>query len=454
VTDLIQQPTIHDFIKHVIEVDKSSNHFPSTSLELNVLCDGSRAKSAGRDLNWFVFQLLHAMSMTTIMVFSIILPLTIAVLTLLSILDKVGFPAILPLLPSVYAVIAFSNLIITSLAMKLFPLSNTPSSYPLTSIHFICWLLHKKMTQITTTMFWPANNTKVINLVFRLLGARIGSDVRIDNLIVDVPSLVNIEDKTSIGFSTRLVCGEMRNDTLFVCPVKVGRCVKTEPRSSITPGSVVPRGCVVRAWACVTSALGGSEGKCKEIVGSPATYGDEIEEVTQHVPPKSQTYRYLLCQVILMYLLSMLLFFGVGVSCVLGISIVRIRRGDLAQLLYFSIAGLPLAFIILLVVIIITKRTILNRQELGSLHTETFFFLRVWLVDTLLLSPMLALAFEYLLPPSLHHYFLIAMGGSAGCHTFWNSPQVSKERKVRSKARHHIPTYTPSNFCSLCVIYM
>jgi len=428
VTDLIQQPTILDFIKHVIEVDESANSFPSTSLELNV-CGGSRAKSAGRDLNWFVFQLLHVMSMATIMVFSIIMPLTIGVLTLLSILDKVGFPAVLPLLPSVYAVIAISNLIITSLAMKLFPISSTPSSYPLTSIQFITWLLHKKMTQITTAMFWPTNNTKAINLVFRFLGARIGSDVTIDNLIVDIPSLVKIEDKTSIGSCTRLVCGEMRDDTLFVCPVEVGRCVKTEPRSSITPGSTIPRGCVVRAWACVTSALGGSDGKCKEIAGSPATYGEEIKEVKQHVPPKTQTYSYLLCQVILMYLLSMLLFFGVGVSCVLGISIVRIRGGDLAQLLYFAIAGLPVALMILLLVVIITKRTILNRQEPGSLHTGTFFFLRVWLVDTLLLSPMLALALEYLLPPSLHHYFLIAMGGSAvGCHTFWNSPQVSKER--------------------------
>lgn len=120
-----------------------------------------------------------------------------------------------------------------------------------------------------------------------------------------------------------------------------------------------------------------------------------------------------------MYLLSMVLFVGVGVSCVFGISIVRLREGDFAQLLYFVTAGLPVAFAILLVVIIVTKRTILNRPEFDSVHTGTSFFLQVWLVDTLLLSSMLSLALEYLLPPSMHHYFLQAMGGNAvGCHTF------------------------------------
>lgn len=410
------------------EVEENMNSFPSTFFELNVSAGGggARAKNAGSDLNWFTFQLLQAMSMTFTMVFCIILPLTIGVITLLRTLDRVGFPAILPLLPSIYGVIAVSNLIATSLAMKLFPVSKTPSSYPLTSIQFVIWLLHKKMTQVTTSMFWPANNTKVLNLVYQLLGARIGSDVTIDNAFVDVPSLVTIKEKTSIGYCTRLVCGEMRDDTLFVCPIELGRCVKTEPRSSITPGSVVPEGCVLRAWACVTSTLGGSDQKCKEILGSPATFGEDVPQVTQHVPPKTQTHSYLLCQIILMYLISMILFFGVGVSCVFGISIVRIREGDLAQLLYFAIAGLPVAFAILLTVVVLCKRTILNRPERGSFHTGTSFFLRVWLVDTLLLSPMLALALEYLLPPSMHHYFLRAMGGQAiGCHTFWNSPQVS-----------------------------
>lgn len=135
-----------------------------------------------------------------------------------------------------YGIMAVANLFVTSLVLYLLPMAKTPSSYPLSSCHFVKWLIHKKMTQVTVNMFWPANNTKVMTPVYKLLGANIGSDVLIDSAIVDVPSLVTIRKSASIGFCTRIVCGEMRGDTLFICPVELGQRVKTEPRSSITPG--------------------------------------------------------------------------------------------------------------------------------------------------------------------------------------------------------------------------
>ena len=182
----------------------------------------------------------------------------------------------------------------------------------------------------------------------------------------------------------------------------------------------------MRSWACVTSTLNTSSLTCaNDLVGSPAILGEDVDKVSSHVPLVTQGYGYLLCQIVCMYIISIITFAGIGVSCVLGISLVKVQEGDLAQLLYFVIAGLPVAFLILLLVIIITKRTILNRPKEGVHHTGLSFYLRVWAIDTLLLSPLLALALEYLLPPSMHHYFLRAMGGKAtGAHTFWNSPQL------------------------------
>ncbi len=194
----------------------------------------------------------------------------------------------------------------------------------------------------------------------------------------------------------------------------------------VSPGSYVPDSCVVRAWACVTSTLDTScADGAKELVGSPAIFGKDIDAVSSHVPLVTQGYSYLFSQMMIMYIISMISFIGVGISCVLGISLVKVRAGDLAQLLYFVLAGLPVAFVILLLVIVIIKRSILNRPRANTQHTGVTFYLRVWTIDTLLLSPLLALALEYLLPPSMHHYFLRAMGGKAiGAHTFWNSPQL------------------------------
>ena len=237
VMDLIRQPSIIEFIKHTLkEVEAGKSSTTATALDLNVSFNGTVAKATGAELNWALFRILHAFAMLGIVALSVVAPIATAVVIFLKALDAVGFPLILPLLPSIYGCMAVTNLFITSLVVHLLPMSQSPSSYSLSSIHFVKWLVHKKMTQITVNMFWPANNTKVMTPVYKLLGANIGSDVLIDNAIIDIPSLVTIRNNAVVGFCTRIVCGEMRGDTLFTCPVVLGQCVKTEPRSSITPG--------------------------------------------------------------------------------------------------------------------------------------------------------------------------------------------------------------------------
>ncbi len=237
VVDLIRQPSILDFIEHTLkEVERSKIASAASALDLNVSFVGAVANACDAELNWTLFRIVQALAMVGIMALSLVVPITVAVVLLLTILDLVGFPQILPLLPSIYCCMALTNLSVTSLVLRLLPIAKTPSSHSLSSFHFVKWLVHKKMTQITVNMFWPANNTKVMTLVYNLLGANIGSDVLIDSAIVDIPSLVTIGSSASVGFCTRIVCGEMRGETLFTCPVELGRCVKTEPRSSITPG--------------------------------------------------------------------------------------------------------------------------------------------------------------------------------------------------------------------------
>ena len=237
VMDLIRQPSILDFIKHTLkEVRAGKSSTAATPLDLNVSFDGTVAKATGTELNWTLFHIFQAFSMFGIVALSLVAPIATAVVIFLKVLESVGFPLILPLLPSIYGCMAVTNLFITSLVLRLLPMAKTPSSYSLSSIHFVKWLVHKKMTQITVNMFWPANNTKVMTPVYKLLGAKIGSDVFIDSAIIDIPSLVTIRKNAAVGFCTRIVCGEMRGETLFTCPVELGQCVKTEPRSSITPG--------------------------------------------------------------------------------------------------------------------------------------------------------------------------------------------------------------------------
>eukprot|EP00957_Ditylum_brightwellii_P127727 9740670-Ditylum_brightwellii.AAC.1 len=73
--------------------------------------------------------------------------------------------------------------------------------------------------------------------------------------------------------------------------------------------------------------------------------------------------------------------------------------------------------------IVLVKRAVINQSEAYTVHNSSFLFLHIWFIDTLLLFPLLTLSLEYLLPPSLYHYFVQAMGGKAGRHIFWNQLQ-------------------------------
>lgn len=425
VTDIIQSSTIKEFICLVQKrVEESKELRPANAEDINVSATGIKTVQSGREMMpVFTFRLLNAFAMIIHLIVSLVIPISIGVTAFLAVLDGVGFPTILPLLPGLYAIVAFSNLVTTSLVTRIIAiniLGKKSSSYPIRSVEFVCWCYSRRAVAITTQMFWFASSSKLMVFMYKMLGAKIANNVMLDNCVVDIPSLLSIGDGCSLGYMTRLVCGEIRGDTLFIAPTVLESRVKTEPRCSITPGAYLPSNCVVKAWASVTSTLLPKEdGIAREIIGSPVVYGEVINNPCAHFPSSMMSNGYLFVQVLAMYVLSMFTFVGVGASCVVGINLVD---GGVAQLLYFVIAGLPVAFSILLVVIIVTKRVVLNRASQDVVHNGKLFYLRVWFIDTILLSPLLSLALDYLLPPSLHHCFLRAMGGSAGKHTFWNSP--------------------------------
>eukprot|EP00957_Ditylum_brightwellii_P084012 6386255-Ditylum_brightwellii.AAC.1 len=117
--------------------------------------------------------------------------------------------------------------------------------------------------------------------VYIVLGASIGSQTMLDNVIIDFPLLVSIGKCCSIGFSTHLVCGELWGNCLVLAPCTLEKIVKTEPRASIAPGANVPATCLVRAWSYVTASLGKSQ-KAQEIHGLPASHVKEIVPFQGH----------------------------------------------------------------------------------------------------------------------------------------------------------------------------
>jgi len=425
VTDLIQQPTLSDFIKSLsYEVEKRHQIRPSKPDDLNVCGDGIPTQNTGDALNSLGFITFRSVMMVILLIISVIIPISVGIFTLLVLLKAVGFPRIIPILPVIYGIIAFTNLISTGLFLCTFKVGKRHAAYvyPVKSIEFLGWWISRQMVAITCNMFWFANGTKLMAFVFQALGAKLGSDVTLDNTVVDLPYLVTIGEGSYISFGTRLVCGEIRGDYLFVAPIQLESRVKTEPRSSISPGAIISQNCIIRSWASVLSSLPRTD-DVREIFGSPARYGEALDPIRYHVPPVTLSIPYFFSQIFLMYILFVISFIGVSLSLVVGVNAIGVRD-RVAQLLYFIFACLPVAFTVLLVVTVSIKKILMTRSKPNFLYTGPIDFVRIWFIDTLLLSPMVTLALEYLVPSSLYHYFLKGIGGNAGKHTFWSSPQV------------------------------
>lgn len=266
--------------------------------------------------------------------------------------------------------------------------------------------------------------------IYKFLGADIGHSVALDNVIIDIPSMVKIGDCTSIGYATRLSSSEMRGDYLFVGAITIGKQCRTEPRSVFLPGSCLPDQCHVQAWSCVTGFTNAKPGQM--LHGSPAepTTGERSSQ-TGHVPLVMFRAWFSIIQMVSMYVLAIISFAGVGISVTIGISVFSGLDNPNAMLLYFVTCTIPVAFVIALVLIVMVKRMILNPKD--NIHyTGAFFLLRLWIVDTLLLSPVFNLALVYLLPPSLYHILLRLMGGKAGKEIFWNAPILRSGMEVRT----------------------
>ena len=429
VSDLISHNSLENFVQYVLSkcaLESMTNRRPvDTSDMLRFHGNKDFSQREGKTLLPLTFALFH-MGAVIIALAGLLVPLGLGAFLFIELLKYIEFPTILSLLPALYAAVACTNLLFTRIVLDLTGVSCVDKTktytHPIRSLYFIRWWLVQRMVYNTCQLFWFANGSRVMAWVFIVLGADIGSSVVLDNVIVDQPALLSIGDESSLGYCTRMACGEIRGDYLVIAPITIGERAKTEPRVVFTPGTSLPSECVVRPWSTCTPSLNdGPRGQ--NIHGSPGVCTGPVDPNNGHVPLITQTLLFCVFQMVAMYILAILVFSGIGISTVIGV-IPFGNLGRSAQVIYFVSSALPLAFIIAISVIILTKRLILNRPKASVVHDGPVFLMKLWFIDTMLLSPILSLALEYLLPPSLYPLFLKAMGGHAGAKTFWNAPQM------------------------------
>lgn len=126
------------------------------------------------------------------------------------------------------AIVAFAAIVplifVISIAVKWLVLGRVKEGkYPLWGWYYLRWWFVKQLLSIMPTDLM--RGTPLLNLYYRLLGAKIGPNVHLGSINIDVPDLVAIGADSSIGYQARLSNATVEQGYLKISRITIGdRC--------------------------------------------------------------------------------------------------------------------------------------------------------------------------------------------------------------------------------------
>jgi non-ribosomal peptide synthetase-like protein len=142
-----------------------------------------------------------------------------------------------------------------------------PGRYPLWSAYYLRWWFADRLLSLAPT--GALSGTPLINVFYRLLGARIGRHVFIGSDAINAPDLVSIGDDSAIGMEVALRPARVEDGMLVLAPVRIGR------RCTVGTGALLAGGAALGDDASLgeLSLLSGTVPAGEHWVGSPARFG-------------------------------------------------------------------------------------------------------------------------------------------------------------------------------------
>lgn len=130
--------------------------------------------------------------------------------------------------------------------VRVLSLGIRPGQYPAVSVTTMRWLVYSGIYAISTRTVLPfVTVTFVINMYFRIVGCRMGKNVKLNTFMLNDAYLLTIEDDVVVGGDTDVSCHLFENNHLILQPVTIGRGSLIGAHSYISPGVIIGSGCVV-----------------------------------------------------------------------------------------------------------------------------------------------------------------------------------------------------------------
>lgn len=148
----------------------------------------------------------------------------------------------------------FFGSIFQALLIRLLSLGVKPGRYPAVSLTTVRWLIYSGIYSITTRTILPLIPvTFVMNMYFRIIGCRIGRNVKLNTFQLNDAYLLTIGDNVIIGGQTDISCHLFESNHLILKPIVIGDDTLIGAHSYISPGVTIGRRCIVGLYSYIRS---------------------------------------------------------------------------------------------------------------------------------------------------------------------------------------------------------
>ena len=250
-----------------------------------------------------------------------------------------------------------------------------PGKYPLWGRFYLRWWFINNLLSITPLHLLA--DTPLLNIYYRLLGAKIGTNVHLSSVNINVPDLVSIGADSSLGYETKLLNATVEQGWLKIGSIKIGNSCFVGTSAVLSENTIVEENASLEDLSMLPS---GQRIPVGEVwTGSPAVKVGINLSKTIARPPRLRRIYFGTLQTILLLTLPILELMPIlpGVERMYSIS-------DQQHWILFS-PLIALSFVILMALqIAALKWLIVGRVKPGSCRLDSHRYIKLWYVDKLM----------------------------------------------------------------------
>ncbi len=254
-----------------------------------------------------------------------------------------------------------------------------PGNYPVWGWYYFRWWLVTRIQNLNGSAFLAG--TPLMNIYYRLMGARVGRRCIINTSLCYIFDLVSIGDDTSIGSETQLLGYRVENGMLKIGYITIGNGCFIGISSAL--GLNTRMGDESRLDDLSLLADNGTIKDNRSMRGSPAKPADvSVPESTEETPPKYGPVLYGILHIVALFGVGA--FLAVSAIPTLVAAIWAYRVHDIYLWLVLVVIAIPLYEVSFCITLALAKIVVMRRVKPGVYSVYSLYYIRRWYIDTLL----------------------------------------------------------------------